>query len=76
MKAYYLQARQNLKEIHELQEERLMISQVKAKDTMEKAHAKSVKKALRRGTSVDEAETNNRLQYGKLVQEHNYKVKL
>ncbi|VDI64863.1 phosphatidylinositol phospholipase C, beta [Mytilus galloprovincialis] len=68
-------ARQNLKEIHELQEERLMISQVKAKDTMEKCHAKSVKKALRRGTSVDEAETNNRLQYGKLVQEHNYKRK-
>ncbi|XP_076099356.1 1-phosphatidylinositol 4,5-bisphosphate phosphodiesterase classes I and II-like isoform X4 [Mytilus galloprovincialis] len=68
-------ARQNLKEIHELQEERLMISQVKAKDTMEKSHAKSVKKALRRGTSVDEAETNNRLQYGKLVQEHNYKRK-
>lgn len=51
-----------------------MISQVKAKDQMEKSHAKSVKKALRKGRTVDEVETNNRLQYSKLVQEHNFKV--
>lgn len=71
---YYLQARENMKEIHELQEERLMIAQVKAKDQMEKSHTKAVKKALRRGNIVDEVETNNRLQYSKLVQEHNHKV--
>ncbi|XP_062621888.1 1-phosphatidylinositol 4,5-bisphosphate phosphodiesterase classes I and II-like isoform X3 [Saccostrea cucullata] len=66
-------ARETMREVHELQEERLMISQVKAKTAMEKLHAKSLKKAIKAG-NVEEVEQANRQEYQKLTREHDEKV--
>lgn len=62
-----------MREIHELQEERLMLSQVKAKTAMEKVHAKSLKKAIKTG-NVEQVEQANRQEYQKLAREHDDKV--
>ena len=62
-----------MKEIHEMQEERLMIQQVKAKTTMEKTHSKSIKKALKYG-SHEEVEQACRHEYQTLIREHDDKV--
>lgn len=69
----YFQARETMREIHELQEERLMLSQVKAKTAMEKVHAKSLKKAIKTG-NVEQVEQANRQEYQKLAREHDDKV--
>lgn len=62
-----------MREIHELQEERLMISQVKAKTAMEKVHAKSLKKAIKTG-NVEQVEQANRQEYQQLTREQDEKV--
>lgn len=62
-----------MREIHELQEERLMLSQVKAKTATEKVHAKSLKKAIKTG-NVEQVEQANRQEYQKLAREHDEKV--
>ncbi|XP_078316385.1 1-phosphatidylinositol 4,5-bisphosphate phosphodiesterase classes I and II-like isoform X14 [Crassostrea virginica] len=67
-------ARETMREIHELQEERLMLSQVKAKTAMEKVHAKSLKKAIKTG-NVEQVEQANRQEYQKLAREHDDKHK-
>uniref|UniRef100_K1PTG0 1-phosphatidylinositol-4,5-bisphosphate phosphodiesterase beta-4 n=1 Tax=Magallana gigas TaxID=29159 RepID=K1PTG0_MAGGI len=66
-------ARETMREIHELQEERLMISQVKAKTAMEKVHAKSLKKAIKTG-NVEQVEQANRQEYQQLTREQDEKV--
>ncbi|XP_065944473.1 1-phosphatidylinositol 4,5-bisphosphate phosphodiesterase beta-1 isoform X15 [Magallana gigas] len=67
-------ARETMREIHELQEERLMISQVKAKTAMEKVHAKSLKKAIKTG-NVEQVEQANRQEYQQLTREQDEKHK-
>ncbi|XP_061173851.1 1-phosphatidylinositol 4,5-bisphosphate phosphodiesterase beta-1-like isoform X2 [Saccostrea echinata] len=67
-------ARETMREVHELQEERLMISQVKAKTALEKFHAKSLKKAIKAG-NVEQVEQANRQEYQKLTREHDEKHK-
>ncbi|KAK2155136.1 hypothetical protein NP493_2104g00001 [Ridgeia piscesae] len=44
-------AQQILREVHGLQEEKLLLSQIKGKGTLQKAYRKSVKRASRRGNS-------------------------
>lgn len=62
-----------MREIHELQEERLMISQVKARTAMEKLHAKLLKKAIK-ASNVEQVEQANRQEYQKLTRENDKKV--
>ncbi|XP_056020621.1 1-phosphatidylinositol 4,5-bisphosphate phosphodiesterase beta-1-like isoform X14 [Ostrea edulis] len=67
-------ARETMREIHELQEERLMISQVKARTAMEKLHAKLLKKAIK-AANVEQVEQANRQEYQKLTRENDKKHK-
>ncbi|KAK3092878.1 hypothetical protein FSP39_008286 [Pinctada imbricata] len=67
-------ARENMKEIHEMQEERLMIQQVKAKTTMEKLHAKILKKALKNG-NIEQVEQANQHDHQALLRDHEEKHK-
>lgn len=62
-----------MKEVHEMQEERLLISQVKAKSSMEKVHAKSIKKALKSGRA-EEVDQTNTMEYQRLIRNHDDKV--
>lgn len=62
-----------MKEIHELQEEKLMITQVKAKTTLEKSQAKSLKKAMKSG-NAENVEAENIREYQKLIHEQENKV--
>lgn len=62
-----------MKEIHELQEEKLMLSQLKNKSSLHKTHNKSLKKASKSGIA-EEIEKRNKEEYDKLVQEHDDKA--
>lgn len=62
-----------MKEIHELQEEKLMLSQLKSKSSLHKTHGKSLKKASKSGIA-EEIEKRNKDEYDKLVHDHDDKA--
>jgi len=65
-------ARNNQQELHELQEEKLLLSQIKSKTNVEKTHRKSIKRASKYG-SVDEQTTLNKQELNVLLSEQEYK---
>lgn len=70
---YLLQGRNNLQELHELQEEKLLLSQIKSKSNVEKTHRKSIKRASKYG-GVAEQTSLNKNELSALLSEHESKV--
>ena len=68
-----LQAQENMREIHCIQEEKLQAQQVKEKANQEKTHTKSLKK-LTKGGSIDQVHKDNASQIAKLEQDHTERV--
>ena len=62
-----------MQELHELQEEKLLLSQIKCKSSMEKTHRKSFKRASKHG-NPDEVKTFTQQELTSLVSEQERKV--
>lgn len=62
-----------MQELHELQEEKLLLAQIKAKGTIEKTQRKSVKRASKYG-STGEISAKNQEEMTQLVTEQGRKV--
>ena len=62
-----------MQELHELQEEKLLLSQIKNKSTIEKVHRKSVKRASKKGNEGD-IDQMNREEISSIVVEQQLKV--
>ena len=70
-----LQARNTMSELHELQEEKLLLSQIKSKNVVEKTYRKSVKRSSKRGESTDVLSAKNQAEMTKLVTEQEERVR-
>ena len=53
-----LQAQQMMREVHGLQEEKLLLSQIKGKSSLQKAYSKSVRQASRRSNTMPSESPN------------------
>ena len=62
-----------MQELHELQEEKLLLSQIKNKTTIEKVHRKSIKRASKRGNE-GEIDQKNKQELSHIVVEQQLKV--
>ena len=62
-----------MQELHELQEEKLLLSHIKAKGNVEKTQRKSVKRASKHGVASD-ISVKNQTEMSKLVIEQEKKV--
>ena len=71
---FFLQSRNNLQELHELQEEKLLLSQIKCKSSMEKTHRKSFKRASKHG-NTEEVKTFTQQELSSLISEQEKKVR-
>lgn len=67
-------ARENMREIHESQEEKLVSTQLKEKVTLEKTHSKNLKKASKT-SSADEIQAQNEAEWAQLTFEQEEKLK-
>ena len=67
------QARNNIQDMHELQEEKLLLSQIKQKTTVEKSHMKASKRANKSG-NMDEVSRRNQEEINNLLAEQEVKV--
>lgn len=64
-----------MREIHNIQEEKLQVQQQKEKATMEKSHSKSLKKSSKNGSS-EQVQREYTSQIVKLAQNHAEKVNI
>ncbi len=72
---YIIQARNSMQEVHDLQEEKLLLSQMKSKTVVEKVQRKSMKRASKHGSSSDQ-ENRNKRELNQLVTEQEVKVRI
>ena len=63
-----------MQEMHNLQEEKLLLSQIKSKTTFEKGQRKSLKRASKHGNN-DDMTTKNMQEMSRLVSEQETKVR-
>ena len=63
-----------MQELHELQEEKLLLSQIKSKSSLEKTHRKSFKRASKHG-NTDEVKNFTQQEITQLVSEQEVKVR-
>ena len=62
-----------MQELHELQEEKLLLSQIKNKTNIEKVHRKSIKRASKKG-NMNEIDQKNKQEFATIIVDQQTRV--